>query len=44
MKTEKKQKRRINHLKKYVFKLEQRIEALVKSIQKLRENQSCGNK
>ncbi len=37
MKTEKKQKRRINHLKKYVFKLEQRIEALIKTIQKLRE-------
>ncbi len=37
MKTEKKQKRRIGHLKKYAFKLEQHIEVLVKTIQKLRD-------
>ncbi len=38
MKTERKLKRRIGHLLKYVFKLEQHIGTLVKNIQKLREN------
>ena len=38
MKTEKKQKRRINHLKKYVFKLEQHIETLAKINRKLKED------
>ena len=37
MKTERKLKCRIGHLKKYAFKLEQHINTLVKNIQKLRE-------
>lgn len=37
MKTEKKLKRRIGHLKKYIFKLEQHTRALVKAIQELKK-------